>query len=79
MVEVVQVAYKRMGFKMMPPEHIVRRALEGIILGQAEVNVGGVETIGGWASQLFPRVADLYWRLFMPSDFPEIAAGQKTE
>lgn len=78
-VAVAQVAYKKMGFKMIPPELIARRTLEGLVLGRVEVNIGWLEYVGGLASKSFPRVTDLYWRLFMPPDFPEIVSGQRTE
>lgn len=71
--------YRRMGFAMIPPERIARRTLEGILLRKPEVNIGWLEAFGGYASVLAPRIADLYWRLLMPREFPEAAARQHSE
>ena len=79
MVSRVGIAYRRMGFTMIPPERVARRTLEAIARGAPEANVGWLETIGQYASVLTPRLADLFWRLFMPPDFPELASQQRTE
>ncbi len=79
MVSRIQPAYRRMGFTMIPPERVARRTLEAMALGAPEVNIGWLETIGQYASVLTPRLADLFWRLFMPPDFPELASQQRTE
>jgi len=79
MVSRIQPAYRRMGFTMIPPERVARRTLEAMALEAPEVNIGWLETIGQYASVLTPRLADLFWRLFMPPDFPELASQQRTE
>ncbi len=80
MVEVAQRAYRRMGFfKMIPVERVVRRTLDGIVLGRAMVYIGGLETLGGWVNRLFPRLIDVYWRLIATREFEEIVSGQYTE
>lgn len=71
--------YRRMGFPMIPPERVARRTLEGILLRRAEVNLGWLETFGGYAGKLFPRISDLYWKVFMPRDFPAAARRQYTD
>lgn len=78
MVTAIGPVYRRMGFPMIPPQRVARRTLEGILLGLPEVNIGWLETLGGYASVFAPRLADLYWRLFMPRDFPQAAARQRS-
>ncbi len=78
MVTAIGPVYRRMGFPMIPPQRVARRALEGLLLGLPEVNIGWLETLGGYASVFAPRLADLYWRLFMPRDFPQAAARQRS-
>jgi short-subunit dehydrogenase len=79
MVSRVGVVYRRLGFTMIPPQRVARRTLEAMALGLPEVNIGWLETIGQYASVLAPRLADLFWQLFMPPDFPELASQQRTE
>jgi len=79
MVSDAQRAWHRMGFSMIPPELVAKRALEAIQLGLVEVNIGWLETFGGWANGIVPGAADLYWRIFAPSDLPQIAATQNTK
>lgn len=78
MVTAIGPVYRRMGFPMIPPQRVARRTLEGILLSLPEVNIGWLETLGGYASVLVPRLADLYWRVFMPRDFPQAAARQRS-
>ena len=77
MVTEIGPVLQRMGFMMISPELIARRTLQGIILRKAEVRVGLYETFGGYVSVLFPELADLYWRILMPRDFPDAAARQR--
>ncbi len=79
MVNVAEPAYRRMGFRMIPPERVARLTLEGIILGTPEFTIGLMETIGQWGSAMAPALFDLYWRVFMPPEFPELVSKQKTE
>ena len=78
MVTAIGPVYRRMGFPMIPPQRVARRTVEGILLGLPEVNIGWLETLGGYASVFAPRLADLYWRVFMPPDFPQAAARQRS-
>jgi short-subunit dehydrogenase len=79
MVTSAEPAYQRMGFRMISPERVALRTLQGMMLGVPEVNIGLMETIGQWASALAPALADLYWRLLMPPEFPTLVSKQKTE
>jgi hypothetical protein len=79
MITALEPAYRRMGIRIMPPEHVARKTLEGIVLGVPEINVGWLETFGQYVSVLMPYFADLFWRLRMPRDFPELAEQQRTE
>jgi NAD(P)-dependent dehydrogenase (short-subunit alcohol dehydrogenase family) len=79
MVTHIGPVYRRMGFEMIPPERVVARTLDGIVLGLPEVNVGWLETLGGWASKLFPALADFYWRVLLPNDFEEAALRQRSD
>ena len=79
MVATAEPAYRRMGFRMIPPERVARRTLEGIVLGMPEITVGLIEVIAEWSSVLAPRLGDLYWRLLMPPEFPELVSKQRTE
>lgn len=79
MVNVAEPAYRRMGFRMVPPERVARLTLEGIILGTPEFTIGLAENIAQWASVIAPAGADRFWRLFMPAEFPELVSKQKTE
>ncbi|HEC22598.1 MAG TPA: SDR family NAD(P)-dependent oxidoreductase [Chloroflexi bacterium] len=78
-VAAIRDTLRRMGFKILSPEYVARRTLEAIILQQPEVNIGLLETVGGWGSALFPRITDLFWRIVPPPDFAEKAAQQRTE
>lgn len=71
--------FRRMGFHIYSPELVAQQTLEGIVLGLPEVNIGWFEMVGGYASVLLPYFADLFWRLWMPRDFPKVAARQRTE
>jgi short-subunit dehydrogenase len=79
MVTEIGPVYRRMGFPMIPVERVAQRTLEGIVLGLPEVNIGLLETLGGYLSVFAPRLADLYWRYLMPRDFPHAAARQFSE
>lgn len=79
MVDVAEPAYRKMGFRMVPPERVARLTLEGVILGTQEITIGFMETLAELGSVLNPTLSDLYWRLFMPAEFPELVSKQKTE
>jgi short-subunit dehydrogenase len=79
MVDQIGPVYRRMGFPMIPVERVARKTLEGILLRRPEVNLGWLETFGGYVSKLFPALADQYWNLFMPRDFPAAAKRQYTD
>ena len=79
MVTEIGPVYQRMGFPMIPPERVARRTLDGIVLGAVEVNLGTIETFGGYVSVLLPRLADLYWQVFAPRDFKDAARRQGAE
>jgi short-subunit dehydrogenase len=79
MVTHIGPMYQKMGFPMIPPDYTVARALDGIVLGLPEVNVGWLETLGGWVSKLFPTLADLYWKTMLPNGFDEAAKRQYSD
>jgi short-subunit dehydrogenase len=79
MVDEIGPVYRRMGFPMIPVERVARRTLEGILLRRPEVDLGGLETVGGYVSKLFPALADQYWKTFMPRDFPVAARRQYSD
>ncbi len=79
MVAHARQAWRRMGFQMMPPDRVARRIAEGIILEQASVHVGMIETLGAWLNPVAPGLLDLYWRILPPRNLGEIAARQKTD
>jgi len=79
MVDEIGPVYRRMGFPMIPVERVAHKTLEGILLHHPEVNLGWLETFGGYVSKLFPALADLYWKIFMPRDFPAAAKRQYTD
>lgn len=79
MVNVAEPAYRQMGFRMIPPERVARLTLEGIILGTPEITIGLMENVGQWTSAITPTLSDLFWRVLMPPEFPELVSKQKTE
>jgi short-subunit dehydrogenase len=79
LVDRMEGTFKRMGFALLPAELVARRTLEALILSRREVNIGALETLGQWASAIFPFGSDWYWRLFMPADFPERAAKSQAD
>ncbi|MBN1310641.1 MAG: SDR family NAD(P)-dependent oxidoreductase [Anaerolineae bacterium] len=79
MVTSAEPAYRKMGFQMIPPERIARRTLAAVILGRREITIGLVENVAQWSSATAPVLGDLFWRLFMPAEFPELLSKQKTE
>jgi len=78
-VDVVGSAYRRMGLPIWPPERVARRTVDAIPTGQTEVFVGQFEAFGGKVNALFPGLVDLFWRWFLPADFSDLAARQRTE
>lgn len=79
MVDVAEPAYRKMGFRMVPPERVARLTLEGIMMGAQEITIGFMEMLAALGSVLNPTLSDLYWRLFMPEEFPELVSKQRTE
>jgi len=79
MVDEIGPVYHRVGFPMIPVQRVARKTLEGILLRHPEVNLGWLETFGGYVSKLFPALADRYWKVFMPRDFPAAAKRQYTD
>jgi short-subunit dehydrogenase len=78
-VDVVGSAYRRMGLPIWPPERVALRTVDAIPTGQNEVFVGQFEAFSGKVNALFPGLVDLFWRWFLPADFPDLAARQRTE
>lgn len=78
MVDETQAVARRMLLPVLTAETVAQRTLEGIHLGQAEVNFGWFETFGGWVAAVAPRLIDLYWRVIAPRDFAKIAARQRS-
>lgn len=79
MVDEIGPVYRRMGFPMIPVQRVARKTLDGILLHSPEVNLGWIETFGGYVSKLFPALSDRYWKTFMPADFPAAATRQYTD
>src|SRR5574341_1337335 len=79
MVTEIGPVYQRIGIPMIPPERVVERTLEAIILGLPEVNIGTVETLGGLTSQVFPGLMDKVWEYLRPDDFEDAAKRQYSE
>jgi short-subunit dehydrogenase len=77
--DVVGDTYRRMGLPVWPPERVARRTVDAIPTGQSEVFVGQFEALAGKVNALFPGLVDLFWRWFLPADFPTLAARQRTE
>lgn len=75
----MEQVFRRMGFQITAPEVVALRTLEGIVLGVPEVNIGWFELLGQYASTIVPYFADLYWRLFLPRGFAQIAETERTE
>jgi short-subunit dehydrogenase len=67
------------GVRILAPEYVAERILDAIVLGLIEVNIGGVEFLTEWINRFSPWLADFMWRRFMPPEFAQIAAQQRTE
>jgi short-subunit dehydrogenase len=78
-VKVIEPAYRKMGFRMIPPALVARRTVEGLLTNEVEVQIGPLETFGQYTAVLFPFFSDLFWRILMPREYPDLAEKQKTE
>ena len=65
--------------KLVSPHDVARQTVDALLTGQPEVHVGTLESFGGYASVLAPRLADLYWRVFAPRQTLEAAARRQAE
>lgn len=81
MVTEMRDVYHEMGFyKLISPGKLARRTLDAIALGEIDVKLGALETLGAFASTVTPRLADLYWRVIVPiGRFHEAAQKQYSE
>jgi len=73
--------YRAIGFfRLLSPQTVARRTLEGAAAGDPVVRVGWMETVAGYITTLFPRLTDLYWRIVLPiSGYREMAIKHRTE
>lgn len=65
--------------KLVSPHDVARQTVDAVVTGQPEVHVGTIESFGGYANVLAPRLADLYWRIFAPRQTLEAAARRQGE
>jgi short-subunit dehydrogenase len=69
--EEAQKLLRRYGVLPMNPDHVARRILVSAILGQPEVNIGGIEFATEWIAKFSPRLADYMWHQLAPADLRE--------